>query len=263
MASGLGKPLVDAFRSNPMARPASGHAQPKRLPGWLPSDLPPEGLVPWQDSAGPAFPPKKVNLATTTCFQRLLRPFRHLGRLVSKKWGIQMRYYVSIAALAATLVAATPAMAASSATATANARGIVLKSLSLTSSADLDFGTVAADATLPGTVTVNSDTGARTTTGAVVALPGAFGRAQFDGLGDPSASVQLTLTQPAGGVICTGGPACPASIPAAISLDNGGANRTTDTNGRFTVFVGGDFDIAANQQNGTYSSQFDLTAVYP
>ena len=175
-----------------------------------------------------------------------------------------MRYYVSIAALAATLVAATPAMAASSATATANARGIVLKSLSLTSSSDLDFGTVAADATNPGTVSVDADTGARSTTGAVVALPGSFGRAQFDGLGDPGADVQLTLNQPAGGVICTGGAACPASIPAVLALDNGGATtRTTDSNGRFTVFVGGDFDIAANQQNGTYSAQFDLTAVYP
>src|SRR4051794_17096557 len=175
-----------------------------------------------------------------------------------------MRYTVSIAALAATLVAATPAMAASSATATANARGIVLKSLSLSNTADLDFGTVAADATNPGTVSVDAQTGARSTTGAVVALPGAFARGQFDGLGDPNANVTLTLTQPAGGVICTGGAACPASIPASLSLDQGGSTtRLTDGLGRFTVFVGGDFTIAANQQNGTYSSQFDLTAVYP
>ena len=114
-----------------------------------------------------------------------------------------MRYYVSIAALAATLVAATPAMAASSATATANARGIVLKSLSLTSSSDLDFGTVAADATNPGTVSVDADTGARSTTGAVVALPGSFGRAQFDGLGDPG--------QPGGPPGSR--PACPPCLP--------------------------------------------------
>lgn len=175
-----------------------------------------------------------------------------------------MRYTATIAALAATLVAATPAMAASTATATANAKGIVLKSLSLSSTADLDFGTVAADATNPGTVSVDADTGARATTGAVVALPGAFARGQFDGLGDPNANVTLTLTQPAGGVICTGGAACPASIPATLTLDQGGStSRTTDGLGRFTVFVGGDFSIAANQQNGTYSSQFDLTAVYP
>src|SRR3954452_18004091 len=94
-----------------------------------------------------------------------------------QKVGNTMRYYVSIAALAATLVAATPAIAASTATATANARGIVLKSLSLTSSSDLDFGTVAADATNPGTVSVSANTGARSVTGSVVTLPGSFGRA--------------------------------------------------------------------------------------
>ena len=175
-----------------------------------------------------------------------------------------MRFTVSIAALAATLVAATPAMAASTATATANAKGIVLKSLSLSSSKDLDFGVVAADATNPGTVTIDSDLGTQSTTGAVVALPGGFSRAQFDGLGDPNASVQLTLGQPSGGAICSGGVGCPYSIPAALSLDQGGLTlRPTDVNGRFTVFVGGTFNIAANQQNGTYSSTFDLTAVYP
>src|SRR5947208_16461771 len=90
----------------------------------------------------------------------------------SQSGDFKMRYTVCLAALAATLVAATPAEAASTATATANARGIVLKSLSLSSTADLDFGTVAADATNPGSVTIDSDTGARTTGGAVVALPG-------------------------------------------------------------------------------------------
>src|SRR5437868_3053536 len=101
-----------------------------------------------------------------------------------------MRFSVTFAAVAAMLAAAAPAEAASTATATANAKGVVLKSLSLTWVSDLDFGVVAADATNPGSVTVNSDTGARTTGGAVVALPGAFGRAQFSGLGDPNASVQ-------------------------------------------------------------------------
>jgi len=174
-----------------------------------------------------------------------------------------MRYTVSIAALAATLVAATPAMAASTATATANARGIVLKSLSLSSSSDLDFGVVAADATTAGTVSVDATSGLQATTGGVVALPGAFSRAQFDGLGDPNASVGVTLAQPTGGVICSGGAGCPFSIPAALSLDSGGATRTADGLGRFTVYVGGTFNIAANQQNGTYSSQFSLTANYP
>jgi hypothetical protein len=173
-----------------------------------------------------------------------------------------MRLSVTLAALAATLAAAAPAEAASTSTATALAKGVVLKSLSLTWASDLDFGVVAADPSNPGTVTVNANTGARSTTGAVVALAGSFSRAQFNGLGDANANVTLSLSQPAGGVICTAG--CTASIPAALSLDNGGLTaRTTDSNGQFTVYVGGTFQIAAAQQNGTYSGQFDLTAVYP
>jgi hypothetical protein len=173
-----------------------------------------------------------------------------------------MRFSVSLAAVAATLLAATPASAASTSTVTAIAKGVVLKSLSLTWASDLDFGVVAGDPSNPGTVTVDANTGVRSTTGAVVALAGAFTRAQFNGLGDANANVTLTLNQPAGGRICTAG--CAASIPAALSLDNGGSTtRTTDSNGQFTVYVGGTFNIAAAQQNGTYTGQFDLTAVYP
>ena len=170
-----------------------------------------------------------------------------------------MRKFVLLAAVAASMIPAAPALAAS-ATATANAKGTVLKSLTLTAVSDLDFGTVAGDAVNPGTVTINADTGARATTGGVVALAGAFGRAQFDGLGNASSTVTLTLGQPAGGVICTAG--CAATIPAALVLNAGGLTRTTDTAGKITVFVGGTFNIAANQQQGVYSSTFDLTVNY-
>jgi Domain of unknown function (DUF4402) len=170
-----------------------------------------------------------------------------------------MRINVALAALAASMLTATPALAAS-ASAQANAKGTVLKSLTLTAVSDLDFGTVAGDATTLGHVLVNADTGLRSTTGGVVALAGGFGRAQFNGLGDPNATVTLTLGQPAGNVICTAG--CAATIPAALSLNSGGTTRVTDSTGKLTVFVGGDFTIAANQQQGVYTAQFDLTVNY-
>lgn len=175
-----------------------------------------------------------------------------------------MRYSVALAALAATLVAASPAAAASTATAQALAKGTVLKSLSLTWVSDLDFGVVAADATNPGWVNIDADSGAQTTDGsAVVALTGASSRAEFDGLGDPNATVQLQLQQPNSGVICSG-TGCAYSMPAALTLDKAGATtRTTDSAGKFVVFVGGKFNVAAAQQNGLYSAQFNLTAVYP
>jgi hypothetical protein len=174
-----------------------------------------------------------------------------------------MRLNVCLAALAATFVVATPAMAASTATATANAKGIVLQSLSLNSIKDLDFGTVAGDPAAGGDVVVNSDTGARTTTGSVVALPGSFSRAQFDGFASPNVNVQLNLTQPPAGVICNG-TGCTNKIGAVLSLDQGGlALRNTGSTGAFTVNVGGTFSLAAAQPAGLYTAQFDLTAVYP
>jgi hypothetical protein len=175
----------------------------------------------------------------------------------SKKWGIKMRYSLCLAALAATVATATPALA-QQATATADAKGIVLQSLTLNKISDLDFGTVAGDALNPGTVSIDADTGARSVTGAVVALPSTFGRAQFDGFASPNQTVQLTLNQPAGGVIINGA----NSVGAVLNLDAGGVTRITGGTGAFSVFVGGDFSIAANQAAGLYSAQFDLTADY-
>ncbi len=168
-----------------------------------------------------------------------------------------MRFSVLLAAAAATLVTAAPA-AAQQAQATATAKGIVLQSLTLVRTSDLDFGTVAPDVNNPGTVAINANTGARSTTGSVVALPGAFSRAAFDGAGTVGNLVQLTLSQPAGGVITSG----TNTVGALLSLDAGGTSRTIPAGGTFTVYVGGVFNIAANQPSGLYSAQFDLTADY-
>lgn len=168
-----------------------------------------------------------------------------------------MRLTITLAALAASVAAAAPAVA-QQATDTAEARGVVLQSLTLNRISDLDFGTVAGDVLLPGTVTINANTGARTTGGAVVGLPGAFTRGQFDGYGSPNQTVQLTLTQPAGGVLINGA----ANIGAVLSLDSAGATRTIGATGVFTAYVGGVFNIAANQAAGLYTAQFDLTADY-
>jgi hypothetical protein len=83
-----------------------------------------------------------------------------------------MRFNFALAAVAATL-AATPAVAQQATTTEpAEARGLVLQSLTLTKSTDLDFGTVAGSNTVPGTVDIDSDNGARTATGGVSLMPG-------------------------------------------------------------------------------------------
>jgi hypothetical protein len=185
-----------------------------------------------------------------------LKPVAHFPA-VNSKWGTKMRFTLTLAAAAATLAFATPA-AAQQAQATATAKGIVLQSLTLVRTSDHDFGTVAPDVTNPGTVAINANTGARATTGSVVALPGAFSRASFDGAGNAGNLVQLTLNQPAGAVISSG----TNTVGAVLSLDSAGTTRTIPAGGTFTVYVGGVFSIAANQPSGLYSAQFDLTANY-
>ena len=170
-----------------------------------------------------------------------------------------MRSKIFLAAAAASFVVATPAVAQQAA-AQADARGTILQSLTLINQSDLDFGTVAPDLNNPGTVSIDPDTGLRSVSGGVLGLPGATSRARFDGSGTVGNTVQLTLNQPAGGVICSA--ACASTIPAVLSLDSGGTTRTIPAGGVFSVYVGGDFDIAANQTSGVYSAQFDLTAIY-
>jgi hypothetical protein len=171
-----------------------------------------------------------------------------------------MRKIAFLAAAAAILVPAAPSFA-QQASDIGWARGVVLQSLTLSKVEDLDFGIVAPDALTAGTVSVDADTGVRSTTGGVVALPGRpVTRAEFDGFGTAGQQVQLTLNQPAGGVITSGGGAF--SIPATLNLDAGPTLRTIPAGGQFSVFVGGDFAIAANQHSGLYEAQFDLTADY-
>lgn len=179
-----------------------------------------------------------------------------------------MRLNVCLAALAAALVASpaaaqtVPAFPTDSATATA--RGTVLQNHSLVNASNLDFGIVTVDSATGGTVSISADQNAvRTTGGAggVTPLPSTFTAARFDGLAAPLETVGLTLTGPSGGVITS---AANDSIKVtSLYLDqNNSTSRQANSSGGFTVYVGGDFDLAANQPSGVYSGTFQLTAEY-
>jgi len=172
-----------------------------------------------------------------------------------------MRLNFALAALAASVAVATPAYAQSvTASATAEARGLVLQPLTLTRVADLDFGTVIAS-NVAGQVTIDEDTGNRSVSGGVLGVPTAVGqRGLFAGAGSAGQQVDLALTPPAGGVLVSG---ANFLLVSNFVLDNGNATtRTIDPTGAFTVGVGGTFDIAASQANGLYAADFDLTAEY-
>lgn len=171
-----------------------------------------------------------------------------------------MRYSLCLAAVAATIASATPAFA-QLASATAEARGVVLQPLTLVRLQDLDFGTVVSSAAA-GTVTIDADTGARGVTGGVTAVPSYPGdRGLFQGAGTPGNDVILSLSAP-GLLISQSNPADTITVNSMV-LDNGNATtRTIGATGVFEVGVGGDFAIAANQPAGLYAADFDLTADY-
>ena len=173
-----------------------------------------------------------------------------------------MRLILSLSALAATLVTASPAFAAlGQGKATAEVLGVVLQPLTLTKVSNLDFGTVIGSTTA-GSVTINADTGARSVTGGVIGVatyPG--GRGEFQGAGTPTQPVFLTLSSPA--LLTSTTNPSDTLVVTSMSLDQGNlATRTIDATSAFTVGVGGVFAIAASQPNGLYSATFNLTADY-
>ncbi len=186
-----------------------------------------------------------------------------LAALINLPGNQNMRSKICLAALAATVAFASPAFAQTAATATADARGVVLLPLTLTRNAHLNFGTILASP-VAGTVSINADTGARAVGGGVTAIAlDAGNRALFTGVGTEGQQVILTLTP----VASLTGPG-PNITVLSMSLDGvGGAFTQTRTiaagsGGAFQVGVGGSFSIAANQGNGVYTGSFSVTADY-
>ena len=107
-----------------------------------------------------------------------------------------MRFTVYLAAAAATLAVATPAVA-QQASANALAKGVVVQPLDFAKDQDLDFGTVVGSA-VAGNVVIDADTGGRTIGGGVTGVPSFPGdRGLFTGAGTAGQTVLLTLNAPA------------------------------------------------------------------
>src|SRR3982751_886039 len=145
-------------------------------------------------------------------------------------WGIKMRFSLYLAAAAATLAVAAPAAAPqATVTATGNpiAKGVVLLPLTLSKTSDLDFGTVIASTTAPGSVAISADDGSRAVTGGVIGVPGyPGGRAVFQGAGTAGQSVLLTLQAP---TILTSG--SNTITVTSMGFDTAAASATNATTG--------------------------------
>ena len=161
------------------------------------------------------------------------------------------------AALGLALFGACSAHAANTSPLTSKA--LVLKPLTLTKLADLDFGTIVPSGA-GDIVTINADTGARTspTAGLVTFDPGH--RARFGSSGVNNTLVYLQLSPGADLVDGAGNKLTLTNL----TLDQGGLGLRvlTPLSQVFFVGVGGTVVIAPAQPEGTYTGTFTLTAVY-
>ncbi len=148
---------------------------------------------------------------------------------------------------------ATSAQAATTSTATATAE--VLSSLTVTSTADLQLGQIAANT--GGTVTVNADSTVAST-GALIST-GTRSPAAFDVVGSPNSMVLVTL--PSGSVNLTRVSGTQTMSLGSFNTNPNGAFQLSVT-GTGSFNVGGTLTVGSGQVPGTYTGTFAVSVEY-
>ncbi len=128
--------------------------------------------------------------------------------------------------------------------------------IAINSVLDLDFGTLAGDATLPGTATIDPATNAKTVSGGVSDFGGVHRRASFLVTGDPNTA--FTVILPSSVTLTSGGNTMTlngfSSSPSGVGTLNG--------LGFSVLFVGATLQVGAGQAAGTYSGAFTVVVNY-
>ena len=136
-----------------------------------------------------------------------------------------------------------------------------LSSIAIAKTADLDFGSLIATGSA-GTAVINPTSGARTVTGGVFQVGGAFGPAGFNvllcGAAGPKRfdillpSAPIALTGSSGGIMTAD----------TFTTNSGPNNVSGSTTPPPTPFsVGATLHVGANQRGGTYSGTFTVTVI--
>lgn len=140
--------------------------------------------------------------------------------------------------------------------ATATSSATIVTPISITKSADMNFGNVAVTATA-GTVILDP-AGTRTTTGGVTlpATSGSVAAASFDVAGEGSYTYDITL--PTGDHTIEDAAATPNTMVVnAFSSDPSGTGQLTT--GAQVLKVGATLNVGAGQTSGTYTSATPFT----
>lgn len=160
------------------------------------------------------------------------------------------------AALAGTLVLAFGTTVANAApfTASAQARAKVLKQISVTKTADLNFGTIVVGAAA-GTVAIAAD-GSRACDAALT-CSGTVSSAAFDISGSKKEVVTITSD-----ALVTLVNADDATQTMTASLARSANSATLTNAGAASFNVGGTLSVAASQLDGNYTGNFNVTVDY-
>ncbi len=169
-----------------------------------------------------------------------------------------MKRLMTLIVSCAALAVATPAAAAPvAASPKAKAQGLILIPLTLNKLQDLYFGTII-PSNLSGVVTVPADGTAPFATGGATLLTSDPGyRARFAGAGTTGQLVLITVNNPG---LLSNGLGDNVNV-LALTMD-GPAIRTIDPTRAYAFNVGGILMINANQPEGIYQADFDVTAQY-
>jgi hypothetical protein len=163
-------------------------------------------------------------------------------------------------AVAALLLAAPAPLLAATPPTESQADAIILKPLSLIKKKDMDFGTLITSSA-SGTATIDPVTGAVTTAGGVIEVPGSPTSAGiFMGAGSRNAPYQIRIPSKPMTLTRSGG--TETMTVTNWTLD-GPTNRKIGANEAFQFGVGAQLTVAANQAPGTYVGTFDVTVHYP
>lgn len=147
-------------------------------------------------------------------------------------------------------------------TATATATGTIVTPIAIANAGDLNFGNVAVQSVLGGTVILAAD-GTRTTGGAGgVTLPASAGTvsaAHFDVTGTANYTYTITLPTTATTVTSAGNIMTVDNFTSTPTSDG-----TLDGSGAQTIDVGATLNVAAGQPAGEYTSTipFNVTVNY-
>ncbi|HCF25159.1 MULTISPECIES: DUF4402 domain-containing protein [unclassified Novosphingobium] len=166
-----------------------------------------------------------------------------------------MRNSLRLAVVGAVAAAsfATSAQAATTATGTATAE--VLSSLTVTATADLQFGQIAANT--GGSVTVNADSTV-SSSGSLIST-GTRSPAAFDVVGSPNAMVVVSLPTAPVNLTRSGGTET-MSLSGFNTNPNGAFQLNGSGQGSFNV--GGTLGVAGGQVPGAYAGTFQVSVEY-